>query len=308
MARVEHWLHRPDLQIVGADEPPRGIQGARVLTLRIPGLGHGLVFRAKWRAYSTTNEFNVPRRELAAYAVQSLFLQRSEYVVPPSAACCLDLARYRAHVDQHAGPTFEGTHCVFGFLQYWLEAAKTLDAAADAGWLNPEQGPLDRELFARDGTYKLAVARLNLLTYLIDHDDSHEQQFLLSGGPGRLHLYSVDNSMSFDSRTNPELSPAEDWSRIQVPALPEEAIERLRQLQRRDIDALRALEWFELRDGMLKPIESPEADERSGGALAWHGRRLSVGLTDSEIDQVWRRVRALRDSVARRIVQTFTDR
>ena len=67
---MEDWLASADLEILDADRTPSGVQGARVLRLR-RGDG-GEVFRAKWRAHSTTTSRNSPRRELAAYAVQKL--------------------------------------------------------------------------------------------------------------------------------------------------------------------------------------------------------------------------------------------
>src|SRR5687767_13755026 len=51
---VERWLARPDLEIVGAAPTPAGIQGARVLTVRLPGPAP-IVFRVKWRAHSTAS-------------------------------------------------------------------------------------------------------------------------------------------------------------------------------------------------------------------------------------------------------------
>src|SRR5687768_5416936 len=76
---VEAWLLRPDLEIAGVGLTPAGIQGAQVLTLRVPG-PQTIVFRAKWRAHTTTDIKNSPRRELAAHAVQKLFLASSEWV------------------------------------------------------------------------------------------------------------------------------------------------------------------------------------------------------------------------------------
>ena len=85
------------------------MQGARILVLRRGGDGE--VFRVKWRAQSTTTSRNSPRRELAAYAVQKLFLEPEEYVAPPTAPHCFPLEAYRAAVDRkarRAAPSLKG--------------------------------------------------------------------------------------------------------------------------------------------------------------------------------------------------------
>jgi hypothetical protein len=301
---VEARLAEGKLRILGAAEPPRGIQGARVLSLRS---NDGVTFRAKWRAHSTGNEHSRPRRELAAYAVQSLFLDREEYVVPPTTAHCFDLPAYRSLVDQSAGPTFEGTQCVFGFLQYWLEDARSLDEAEDEGWLEPSDGPGDLELFERNRAYRRALSNLNLLTYLIDHDDSHEGQFMVTRLGNRLRIYSVDNGMSFDSGTNPNLDESEDWSRIQVPALPGDKVSTLSRLERSDFEALLVVQRFALKAGQLTPAPREAHYARSPDALAWRNHNLSVGLSRAEADQLWKRARALVENVQQGKVSIFSD-
>lgn len=302
VARVEGWLTDPNLEIIGAAEAPRGIQHTRVLTLRTRESGRSIVFRAKWRAISTMSSHNDPRKELAAYGVQRLFLEPAEFVVPPTAAGCLELDSYRRLVDAAAEPTFERLKCVFGFLQYWLEAAVPLDEADDAGWLDASDGPLDRDLFDHDPGYRRMLVHLNLLTYLIDHDDTHAGQFLVTRADERLRIYSVDNSMSFEDRTNPTLDEDEDWSRIQVPSLDSASLDRLRALTDADFEALLVLQQFELNSGRLLPVELGPGVRKSTSGLAWDGRRLNVGLRRSEVAQLKRRTRALLSRVAERQV------
>src|SRR6185503_4432576 len=148
-AEIEAWLARPDLEIAGVDLTPTGIQGAQVLTLRVPG-PRPIVFRAKWRAHSTSDGRNSPRLELAAHAVQKLFLAPSEWVVPPSAPHCFALDAYRAAVDAGAQATFPQAPCVYGTLQYWLENVQTLPDAEAAGWYDfSHDGIMDDELFEK---------------------------------------------------------------------------------------------------------------------------------------------------------------
>lgn len=293
---VERWLEHPRLEILGAASSPRGIQGAHVLTLRTLDTERAVVFRAKWRPLSSTTYANVPRKELAAYAVQRLFLDPEQYVVPPSAAYCLDLREYRLRLDAEASPTFSGTSCVLGFLQYWLETARPLDEAVD---FSPQDGPLDPESFRENPVYRKTTQNLNLLTFLIDHDDSHNEQFMLTGSGATLRIYSVDNSMSFGTGTNPELSESEDWSRIQVPKLPRDKLDRLARLRREDVEGLATLQELRSVDGRLLP--SPLRTNRAQGGtgtLRWRGDRLQIGLDVGEREQLWRRLQTLLDSAA----------
>jgi hypothetical protein len=207
-AEIEGWLGSPELAIVGAASTSTGIQGAKVLTLSVPGAAGPVVFRAKWRAYSTLSPINDPRRELAAYHVQRLFVDPSEYVVPPTHGHCLDLAEYRRHVDPTAQPTFHGFDCVFGMLSYWLENART---PADV---------YDPELYRESAVYRRSVSNLNLLTFLINHGDSHARQFLMVDRRDGPRVYAVDNSLSFGTFVNTDIGAALDLSRLQVPALP----------------------------------------------------------------------------------------
>src|SRR3954469_19351682 len=56
--------------LLGMADAPGGSQGAKILTLSGTGRRGQIVFRVKWRAQSTADLINEPRKELAAYAVQ----------------------------------------------------------------------------------------------------------------------------------------------------------------------------------------------------------------------------------------------
>lgn len=303
--RVERWFQSRELELVGAAETPRGIQGARILTLRVPEGESTLVFRAKWRPYVGAGFGDVPRRELVAYAVQGLFLAPEQYVVPPTAAYCFDLLVFRQQVDPEARASFSDSDCVLGFLQYWLEPAKTLEAATAAGWLDAADGPLDRGLFERDASYREAVAHLNLLTYLIDHDDSHGGQFVVTRHANRLRLYSVDHSLSFDAGTNSTLSPSEDWSELQVPSLPDDKVVRLASVGQQELMGLRVIGRLQRQGTRLVPAEHPRSEQREARSVAWEGEWLNIGLTQAELDQLARRIAALQERVRRHRVALF---
>jgi hypothetical protein len=287
---VEALLARPDLEILGAAATPAGIQGARVLTLRAAGIPP-VVFRAKWRALSTATRRNSPRRELAAYAVQKVFLDPGDYVAPPTAAHCFPLADYRARVDPRARASVPHTACVLGVLSYWLEDVQSLRSAARAGWFHGGGHALDRALFRSSDAYRDSVAAVNLFTYVIGHADSHAGNFVITLDPDAPLVYSVDNSLSLGLPHNRRIPPRHDWSRLQVPALHAGAIDRLRRAGRA-LDRLGAIAVLEKRDGVLAAADAGRAPPTRTGMDWWDGQ-LVIGLTPHEIAGIRARIDAL---------------
>jgi len=287
---VESWLASADLEIIGTAQTPRGIQGARVLTLR----HRGVVFRAKWRPQSTLTTRNDPRRELVAYAIQKLFLDPDQYVVPPAAAHCFPLAVYRAYVLPGALPSFRDVPCVLGYLSYWLEDVESLKDARKDGWFRSHDDALDDDLFAANPRYRESVADMNLLTYLIDHADSHQGQFLIRRDPQVPAVYSVDNSMAFGVKHNHRVKV--DWSKIQVPALPARSIDRLRAAR---LDRLSSIAELELHGrGHLVPA-SPRHRRAEPAGIRWQNGRLVIGMTVDELAMLRARIASLLAAVDR---------
>jgi hypothetical protein len=297
---VESWLHDPGLRILGCADTAQGIQGAKVLTLSAPTALGSVVFRAKWRAYATRNPMSDPRKELGAYAVQSLFLTPDEFVVPPTAGHCFELLHYRATVQANATATMRGTQCVYGVLSYWLEDAWSTDVANDEGILESEDNAFDERLFNTSASYRRSAANVNILTYLIDHGDSHKRQFVLRGGQQTLWLYEVDNSVAFGTHTNPEVE--QDWSQLLVPALPRASIERLK---RADPDDLAVIEQYENVAGLLRVTRRTAPGPERDAGLRYHRGQLQIGLTRSEIRGVAARRTALLTSAGRKTMRTY---
>jgi hypothetical protein len=280
-----------DLDLLSMDDTPSGSQGAKILTLR----SEGVVFRARWRAQSTNGLINEPRKELAAYAVQRLFLDDDELVAPPTVAHCFPLSEYRRFAPDEKA-SFAHVDCVLGFASYWLERVKTVEAAEDADWIEKDTGILDEELFDKDALYRTSVGNANLLTFLINHGDAHGKQFMLEQTPRGYRTYIVDNSIAFLSIKNPMLLLREDWSKLQVPALPTRAVARLKELSERDLARLGTIAELELHGRQLTsaPGTAPERQpETDGSAMSWNGARLRIGLTRGEIELVSSRIREL---------------
>jgi len=274
-------------------DTPGGMQGAKLLTLRAQRGQENVVMRVKWRPQSSADLINEPRKELAAYAVQKLFLDEQEYVAPPTVTYCFPLAEYRQHAPG-AKASFASIDCVLGFASYWLENVRTISSARSAGILGAGSGIWDAELFRSDAVYRRSVAAANLLTYVINHGDAHTEQFLVERGTRGIRAYVVDSSIAFLSIKNPMLLLREDWSNIQVPSLPKSALDRLRALTRDDVQRLATVAELHLNDRQLRNVDSPERSRKPReGTMDWDGPRLRIGLTPAEIDLVQTRIAAL---------------
>jgi hypothetical protein len=299
---VEGLLRDSALRI-DAWRPAGGKQEARVLTLVAASGTEPVRFRAKWRAQSTAHGLNDPRKEVAAHALQKLFLRPEDWVLPASAGYCFELAHYRTSIDPAAQPTFGGTRCVFGTLAYWLEQARGLAEARKLGML---RGPslLDLEAFARVPSFRRTLADTNLLAYLASNGDTHAHQFVLTGSRQRPRVHLVDYTIAFAEYRNPTLGWQDQWSILHVPALAYESIARLSALRFEELEQLLVIEEYEARDGLLLPTEASAPFQRDLG-LRWSGSRLQLGLTEREISQVWNRLRELLARVERGELQTF---
>jgi hypothetical protein len=301
---VLRWFRSSELQIVEAVDTPGGTQDAQVLTLAVPGRQGRQILRAKWRALASGGLFSDPRKELGAFAVQTLFLEPEEYVIPPTAGHCFPLAEYRDLVDDDAMTSFEGVSCVYGILSYWLPDVRDLEDADKEGLLQSDT-LLDAALLEREPAFRRSVANLNIVTYLVRHGDAHNEQFLLARGPDAPHVYVVDNSIAFESIKNPMLLFREDWSTLRVRSLPEKSAARLRQLDQRNVASLAVIEQATATSGGLAPSrpEAPHGDLSEG--VRWNGKELQVGLTRTEIEGVWVRLQNLVRRLESQEIGTF---
>jgi len=276
--RLEVLLRAEPLPVRAVRSATGGTSGAELAWLDFPS--EGMVIRAKWKAAPHRGERlnNVPRKELAAYAIQKLFLAPDEYVVPVTVARCLPTAFHDSRFG-HAR-AFDDTRCVLGIVSDWIEDA-TNDNLRD--WRR----------FARDPAYARTIANLNLLTYVIDHRDTRKANFILTK-PGRPpRAYAVDNGLAFSGIRNPLAWFVPDWSHLLVPSVPRDTVARLRTLDRAALDRLAVVAQFRRSaDGGLEEI-APTAptDERHGVRVT--GDIVQLGLTRKEIDAIERRIRAL---------------
>ena len=277
--RLEALLGSGDGEILYHEITESGTSRPAVLYLSYAQTGgERIVIRAKWKIAPPggTGFNNTPEREIAAYEAQKLFLDPADYVVPPIAGICVPL-------DVHAealgpvDPTFAGTRCVFGVLAYWLEDVQ-------------DDGARDLDRIDRDPAYRDSLARLNLFTYLIDHRDPRDANFLIAKDPKRPRIFAIDNGVAFSGFQNPFTFVYGDWGDILVPALRRADVERLRKASRADFERLAVVAQFAIRDGMLVAV-LPGPPLSANESVRVSDEIVQLGLTRKEIDAMERRDR-----------------
>jgi hypothetical protein len=302
---AEAILRSPELEPEAAALPPGGTQGALVVSFETEDDAHVL---AKWRAQDP-DPIDDPAKELAAYAVQKLLLPPEDWVIPPVAATCLSYGDL-VEATGHAGwQTVVGTDCVLGFLSYWLLDAIGVTEARRRGLLGTHAGSerdprlFEPERFATDPVYRRNVASLNVLLYLIDNGDLHAGQFVLY--PDAKHWFVVDSSIAFESLPNPTLLFIQDLSELHVPRIPAQLVERIRSIERTELQVLRVLSEHVIEDGSLIPVEPSGQAIAGASRVRRHGDRVQIGLREAEITGVWSRIERLRRLLSRGAIGTF---
>jgi hypothetical protein len=289
--QAEKMLRTGKFDILEVRKPSSGLGGAQVFFLKYPD--DHLVIKAKWKTSAKGGHGfnNEPRKELAVYKMQSLFLTPEESVVPPTVGRCITTATIHEKVPD-AKETFDGVPCVYGVLSYWLTN------------VSPD-GVLDATRFDSDPAYRQNVADLNLLTYLIDHRDTRRSNFLISTDPAHPRTFAVDNGLAFSGFRNPIiLFTKTNWAKIIVPALPREQLERLRKLTRRDLDTLLIVAQYSVTPDGMKEVPPTQALSDSKGVRR-EGDVIQFGLTRGEVDSVAERLKALLEKVDRGEIKVF---
>jgi hypothetical protein len=278
-ADLERRIAEEPFEVRAVASAGGGTTGAQKFTLFFPAHGDTIVF--KWKPVPKGDADgwnNAPRKELAAYALQSWFLDPPDYVVPTIGLRCLPFETLRSH-GLAAGRSIEGTSCTLGVLSVWLD-----EVTVPASVLEPSR-------FSSDPRYARSMGHFNLLTYLIEHEDGRGGNILVSKAPEDRRVFAVDNGIAFGALVHNWFVP--NWNVIRVPAVPRNAIDRLRRIGRSEIDRLGVL--AELRanaDGILENVTpGPNRDPDHGSRVepGW----LQLGLTDSELEDVEERLEDL---------------
>lgn len=288
--RAEQILARGRLRILATEYAGRGVTGARRVELAL--FEPRIRITAKWKPSTRRLDAfnNSPRREIAAYEVQKLFLDPEDYVVPTSRLRCLRPGEF-AGGRRIRETTVRGANCRIGVLSIWMQSV-TL----------PEE-LLDRERFAHRPEYARRLADFNLAMYLIEHADGRRGNFLISthGLPPR--VFSVDNGVSFGGFLYNWFVP--NWKKLRVPALREASVDRLRRLTYADVERLGVvaqLEWR--RPGHLVNVP-PTRNLDPDDGVRLEGDTIQIGLDEDEIEDLWERIEHLLDAVDQGRVAVF---
>ncbi len=124
VAELERMLADDPLRIVSADKSRPKAPGDITSKAEV-SFGGREPFRVKLRRSEPGAEGfnNVPRYDLAAYAIQRLLMDPNEYVMPPTALRMIPVAEFKSYYHDPAAvkPTFKGADEVLCVVQYWLQ-------------------------------------------------------------------------------------------------------------------------------------------------------------------------------------------
>ncbi|MCA9672466.1 MAG: hypothetical protein KC503_43025 [Myxococcales bacterium] len=293
--RINELLVRAPFRLLNLRGTYGGTTGAQQMRISFADQGgRRLILMAKWKRAPSglDGANNNPRRELAAYVLQTLLWRaEDDWVVPPTVMRCVPTDALR-RFDTDASPNVDGLSCVFGVMSYWLRGA-----THDGVW--------NERRFASDTRYRHHMADLNLFTYLIEHRDSRTANFMIAKDPAHPRVFAIDNGLAFGSfLKNPMAFFSTDWSKIFVPQLSRASVERLRQLTPQMLRAaLRVVAEFVVEGGVARAV--PPTAPRGRGGVTIDKQRVQLGLTDAEIDKLAARVRDVLAKVDGKQIKVF---
>jgi len=285
-------LAEGDLEIIEAKALDSGVTKPYRITAWAPQYDTALIFKWKTVPKSGDDVNNSPRKEIVADLIQRWFLAPDDYVVPTSTLACTPIETFRKY-EPGAQPNIPGTRCILGNSSVWLKNV-TFPDRGKLAWVPWFCTPVifDHRRFMNDASYARSLSNMNLLTYLIEHQDGRCGNFMISTDPSNYRIYSIDNGISFDNFWYRNYGVV-NWNSIHVPAFRKKAIERLRKLTRKDLDSLGvAIEMRADANGILRVVPDGENMDPARGARIELGR-IQLGLTESEIDDLERRIKAL---------------
>jgi len=287
---IERMMAAPELTIISAEISRPKAKGDITLKADVSFEGQPPVRFKLRKAEPGADTFNnVPRYDMAAYELQKLFLDPSEYVVPPTALRFISLAEFSKY-SPGVERTFPGAEQVLAVVQYWLQEVKVIADVYNA------------ETFATDPVYARHIGQLNIFTDLIDHSDSNAGNFLISRTTPGARVFSIDNGVAFASE---ESDRGKLWKDLRVDRLPADTVERLRKITPEVLQqALGVVGQWQLQDGKYVPVPKGENLSPNQGVRR-EGDILQMGLKKSEVSRIARALRNLLEKVDDGDVKTF---
>lgn len=297
-AEAEKALTSAPYRVLSVQSAGAGVTGAQKVDLLLEAdaddeeevhlwsLGDALQVKSKPFPRGKLDHWNnSPRKEIAAYQIQKLFLEPDQYVVPTTIAVAVSLEVNR-RLRPGIKPTIEGTRSVLHAVSLWLQDVTLPDDL------------YDEERFRKDPDYAYRLASFNVLTYLADHKDNRRGNFLISKDDRHRQVYAIDNGIAFGSWFFNWFIPSSyRWRKIVVPAVPGETVARLRGLERGDLDFLSTVAEFQIRpDGLVEARPAGVRRKPKRGVVI-RDDLVQIGLSRDEIDDVWERIEDLLDDV-----------
>ncbi|HUG42054.1 MAG TPA: hypothetical protein VMM12_16420 [Longimicrobiales bacterium] len=277
-AEIERRLAAEPFQIAAIDDNRWEDDRTQRAALRFRD---GTILPVKWARSAEGGAAlnNQPAYEIAAYRLQALFLDREDWVVPPTVLRVMPVRLYRQldpELGPELGPTFEGTSSVLVVLQYWLDAVAPLE--------RPDPARLD------DAAYARRLGALNVLTFLIRHADSNTGNVLIATA-GEPRMFAVDNGVAF---TSPDSPRGTLWKDLHVTRLPGGTVARLRGVDRTMLEnAVAVVAQLRVDAGGRLVAMDPTPRRRPHLSADFTAGVVQIGLTDREIDGVWNRLQDL---------------
>lgn len=282
-SELHHRLAFEDFVIREVKRAGSGVTGAARFLVEF---ADGKTLKVKWKRFparTLDGWNNSPRKEFAAYRIQRWVFDEHDYVVPTPVPRCIPLDVYEP-ADAHAKPSVAGTNCVLGLFAVWMNDVEVVDDLDDE--ITDDDGR-----FNTDPLFAAHLSDMNLLTYLIDHRDGREGNFLISKDPADPRVFAIDNGIAFEGFPWNFFVP--NWNKIRVPWFRRDPIERLRALPADEVDRLATL--FDLdtdAQGILR-LRQPTAplDPTKGVRIA--PNKVQLGLTTKEIGALKERIATL---------------
>lgn len=282
---AERLMQYAEYEILSLEPAGSGTTRPEKGELLFPKTGDRFSVKGKMTPTSLDGFNNSPRKELAAWKLQFLFLDPVDFTVPATAMRCAPLAEWNERHDED-DPTVPGTSCVLWEVAIWLENVTVPDDL------------YEEERFLNDVAYAYHLANFNIFAYLINLRDNRTGNVLVSKDDSNRRVFAIDNGVAFGTIWyNWFYPPTYAWRQIRVPALPRKSVDRLRKVQRADLDFLMVVSQLEAdSEGILRNVDpGPPNDPNVGATL--DDMTVQFGLTRNEVDAIWKRIEALIEKI-----------
>jgi hypothetical protein len=282
---AERLIQHEKFEVLSLEPAGAGTTRPEKGELLFPATGDRFSVKGKLAPRSLDGINNSPRKELAAWKIQALFLDPVDFTVPSTAMRCAPVAEWNELHDNDVA-TVPGTTCMLWEAAIWMENVTVPDKL------------YEEERFLNDVAYAYHIANFNIFAYLINLRDNRKGNVLTSKDETNRRVFAIDNGVAFGTIWfNWFYPPHYEWRQIHVPALPRISIDRLRKLQREDLDFLMVVSQLEAdSEGILQNVDPGPPIDPDDGATS-DGKTVQFGLTRDEVDAIWERVEALIEKV-----------